>query len=101
MNRSWLVDGTILLLLGSLFAYSGIQVRIDANGTWGESAVTERLAFGIEEVAKALGTSRDTVERLIARRELISFVIGRRRFVSAEALGAFVREREEQSAGLR
>jgi excisionase family DNA binding protein len=64
-------------------------------------AVPERIALGVKEVAEALGTSRDTVERLIARRELNSFVIGRRRFVSAEALGAFVREREEQSAGLR
>ena len=58
----------------------------------------ERLAYGPNEAAKALGSSRDTIDRLIERGELHSWTVGRRRFISAEELRRFIRERE-QAAG--
>lgn len=53
----------------------------------------------VGEVAEALRISPRMVRNLIARGQLASFTIGRRRLVSRAALIAFVRAREtEQSA---
>jgi len=61
--------------------------------------VTERLAYSIDGVRRQLDDiSRDTIERLIARGELKSFSIGRRKFVSAQALSDYIRRREEADA---
>jgi excisionase family DNA binding protein len=60
---------------------------------------TPRAAFGPEEVAQALGVSRDTVDRLVARGELRSFRVGRRRLISADALRDFIDARERVRDG--
>jgi excisionase family DNA binding protein len=49
------------------------------------------LAVGIAEAARRLGLSTRTVATLIARRELSSSKVGRRRIVPVAALEAFVR----------
>ena len=54
-----------------------------------------RLAYGPDEAARAMGMSRDTLERAIQRGVLKSWTVGRRRFISAEELQRFIREREE------
>jgi excisionase family DNA binding protein len=60
------------------------------------SAYTERLAYSLDQARFRLGdVSRDTLERLIARGELRSFTVGRRRFISAAELDDFIRRREE------
>jgi excisionase family DNA binding protein len=59
----------------------------------------ERIALSPQEAAEALGVSRDTVDRMIAKGWLRSFTIGRRRFITANELNRFVRSREE-AAGL-
>ncbi len=59
---------------------------------------SEKLAYRPDQVAEALGTSRDTVFRLLASGALRSFKIGAARFISAEALREFIREREEDAA---
>lgn len=56
-----------------------------------------RLAFGPKEAAETIGSSRDTIDRLIERGHLKSFTVGRRRFITAEELRRFIREREEAS----
>lgn len=58
----------------------------------------ERGALRPNEAAAWLGCSRDTLERLIARRELKSFKIGSSRYVSVDELRRFVREREVEGS---
>ncbi len=50
----------------------------------------------LEETTQFLGISRETLNQLFNKRLLRSFHIGRRRFVSAEALCAFIKEREQE-----
>lgn len=49
------------------------------------------LAVGIAEAARRLGLSIRTVATLVARRELASRKVGRRRLIPVAALEAFVR----------
>lgn len=49
------------------------------------------LAVGITEAARRLGISPRTVATLIARRELPSRKVGRRRIIPVMALEAFIR----------
>lgn len=48
------------------------------------------LAVGVDEAARRLGLSRRTVASLIARRELRSRKVGRRRIIPVSALEAFL-----------
>lgn len=58
--------------------------------------VTEhRLAYRPNEAAKALGTSRDTIFKLIADGSLRSTKIGASRFIPASELEAFLTRRLE------
>jgi excisionase family DNA binding protein len=49
------------------------------------------LAVGIPEAARRLGVSARTVASLVARRELTSRRIGRRRLIPVRALEEFLR----------
>ena len=49
------------------------------------------LAVGIVEAARRLGLSARTVATLVARKELASRKVGRRRIVPVAALEAFIR----------
>ena len=49
-----------------------------------------RLAFGIQEVADALGVSRELVKHMIRTGELPSVKVGRRRLISRKALERFL-----------
>lgn len=55
----------------------------------------ERGALRPSEAAEWLGCSRDTIDRLIAKRTLRSFKVGAARFVSLAELRRFVEEAEE------
>jgi excisionase family DNA binding protein len=55
---------------------------------------TEKMAYSIREFEQAVGVSHSTTYELIAAGELRTFNIGRRRFVSADALRDFIRRRE-------
>lgn len=57
-------------------------------------AMAERLAFRPDEAAKVLGSSRDTIFRLLAAGELRGFKIGNARYISADELQRFIRSRE-------
>ncbi len=59
------------------------------------AAVTEnRSAYRPAEAAARLGMSRDSLDRLIQRKELASWTVGRARFISATELARFIAERE-------
>ena len=49
-----------------------------------------RLAFGVQEVADALGVSRELVKHMIRTGELPSVKLGRRRLISRKALERFL-----------
>ena len=49
-----------------------------------------RLAFGVQEVADALGVSRELVKHMIRTGELPSVKLGRRRLISRTALERFL-----------
>lgn len=51
-------------------------------------------ALSLEEVARTLGVSQRHVARLIARKELPSLRIGRRRLVRDESLSAWLAGKE-------
>jgi excisionase family DNA binding protein len=61
------------------------------------------LLYNIEESAAALNLSPRTVAALLARGELRSITVGRRRLIPREALNAFVAERiaGDPQAGIR
>jgi excisionase family DNA binding protein len=50
----------------------------------------ERMLFSLKEVQHRLSVSRTTIYELIGGGQLPSVTIGRRRFVTAAALGAYV-----------
>jgi excisionase family DNA binding protein len=49
-----------------------------------------RLAFGVQEVADALGVSRELVKHMIRTGQLPSVKLGRRRLISRKALERFL-----------
>jgi excisionase family DNA binding protein len=49
-----------------------------------------RLAFGVQEVADALGVSRELVKHMIRTGQLPSVKLGRRRLISRTALERFL-----------
>jgi excisionase family DNA binding protein len=59
----------------------------------GRSPGEPRLAFGVQEVADALGVSRELVKHMIRTGQLPSVRPGRRRLASRNALGRFDRPR--------
>jgi excisionase family DNA binding protein len=50
----------------------------------------ERLAFSIQEVAEALGVSRDIVNDLVHSKQLRSLHVGRRHLISRQAIEDFI-----------
>jgi excisionase family DNA binding protein len=59
------------------------------------TAAPSRRGYPIAEAGELLGgVSRGTVYKLIRAGELKTFTIGRRRFVSDEAIAALIRARE-------
>lgn len=66
----------------------------DQTATTATSAVVPRLNFNVDEAATAIGVSPRMVRTLIARGEIRSLRIGRRRLVSVDALKRFVADRE-------
>jgi excisionase family DNA binding protein len=61
---------------------SGAQTRV------------ERLTFSVAEVAEALGCTRQHITNLIARGEIPSLKLGRRRLIRRQALDAELARRE-------
>jgi excisionase family DNA binding protein len=60
------------------------------TATSDRSAGEPRLAFGVQEVADALGVSRELVKHMIRTGELPSVKLGRRRLISRKALERFL-----------
>ncbi|GMR20196.1 MAG: hypothetical protein BMS9Abin36_0791 [Gammaproteobacteria bacterium] len=56
------------------------------------------LVYSITEVMAALKVSRNTVYEEIKAERLKTFRVGRRRFVSAEALNGWIKSREAEAA---
>jgi excisionase family DNA binding protein len=56
----------------------------------GPSSDEPRLAFGVQEVADALGVSRELVKQMIRTGKLPSVKLGRRRLISRKALERFL-----------
>lgn len=61
------------------------------------AVIEERGALRPNEAARWLGVSRDTVDRLCQTGELLSFTVGRARFISARELERFIAEREAEA----
>lgn len=62
------------------------------------TGTVERGAFRMKEAEAYLAVSRDTLDRLIQRGEIVSFTVGRNRYVSARELERFIAEREAEAA---
>lgn len=61
-------------------------------------AITEgRGAFRPAEAAAWLGVSRDTLDRMWQSGDIVSFTVGRARFISARELERFIAEREAEA----
>lgn len=56
-----------------------------------------KAAYSIKEFEQAIGISHSTMYELLAAGEIRTFTIGRRRFISAEALKEFIEKREAAS----
>lgn len=57
-----------------------------------------QLAYSMPEAARALGIGVSTLYLLIARGEIQTFTIGRRRVVSARAIERFIQRREAETS---
>lgn len=64
-------------------------------------AVVQPHTFSIEDAIAALRTSRRTIYDLINRGELRSYTVGKRRYVTAAAIGEFIAAREATTAAER
>ena len=60
---------------------------------------SDRLAFGVAELARALGVTRPTVYKLMRSGELVSFPLGRPRLIARDQAEAFIRS--ASSSGCR
>lgn len=58
---------------------------------------SDRLAFSVNELAKALGTSHVSIYAALNSGQLRSFQLGRRRLISREAALDFIRAREAEA----
>ena len=61
-------------------------------------SATEKPCYSVLEVERALGISHALIYQVIKAGEIRTFTIGRRRFVSADALREFIQNREKLSA---
>lgn len=61
------------------------------------TSTMERGAFRMKEAEAYLAVSRDTLDRLIQRGEIVSFTVGRNRYISARELERFIAEREAEA----
>ncbi len=61
-----------------------------------------KLSYTVDQAAKGIGLNRNAIYTLIAKGELKTFKVGRRRLVSAAALSDFIarKEREASTAGV-
>ena len=66
-----------------------------------QQAAETVMAVGVAEAARRLGLSARTVATLIARRELPSRRVGRRRIIPIAALEAFIRCNHPTGSGRR
>ena len=57
----------------------------------------DRLAYRPDEAASALSCSRDTIFKLLASGDLKGWKINSARFISADEIRRFIREREQES----
>ena len=57
-----------------------------------------QTCHSVMEAAKALNLSRQTIYDLIAKDELRTFTVGRRRLISDQAITDFIEAREAESA---
>lgn len=60
--------------------------------TAGESVIVERLAYSPSEFAAAVGCSRQHVQNMIARGELASIKLGRRRLIPASVVAELLED---------
>jgi excisionase family DNA binding protein len=56
---------------------------------------TQKMAYGLEEAAAAIGVTRTRAYQLIQKGELRSYLDGRRRMISAKALQEYVTAKEK------
>ena len=56
------------------------------------------LLVSVSEAARLLSLSRSTVENLVARNEIQSLKVGRRRLLTVAAIQAFIRHQETDDA---
>lgn len=59
----------------------------------------ERLAYGPEAAAEALGVSRSRIFAAISSGELRSYLDGKRRLISAKSLTDYVAKKEREAQG--
>ncbi len=68
---------------------AGVSAKVRNNGDMNV------LSLSLSQAAKSLGISRDTLNQLCRKKLLRSFHIGRRHFVSVDAIKEFIKDQEE------
>ncbi len=58
-----------------------------------------KLAYGVEELSRAMGMARTAIYAAIANGTLRTFKVGRRRLISVEAAHEYIRSLEAQQSG--
>lgn len=57
----------------------------------------ERLSYSVDEAARATGLGRSNFYKILARGDIESFTVGKRRMVSARALRQFIEQKEREA----
>lgn len=60
--------------------------------------MSARLAYGVDDAAEALDVCKNTVWKLIADKELVTFKLGRRTLIEAGSLHGLVQRRIAEAA---
>jgi len=61
-------------------------------------AETPVLAVGVEDGARAVGSTRDALYKAIAAGELVSFKLGKRRLILVKELEAWINRKAKEGA---
>ena len=65
-----------------------------------DSTTVPPLTYSIEEAMKELNISRQIIYNEVNSGRLKTYTIGRRRFISRDAIAAFIRDREKEATPL-
>ncbi|MCC4621770.1 helix-turn-helix domain-containing protein [Xanthomonas cassavae CFBP 4642] len=57
----------------------------------------EKLSYSVDEAVRVTGLGRSNFYKILARGDIESFTVGKRRMVSARALRQFIEQKEREA----